>query len=121
MNSKCVVDNKKFWKTVKSVFSDKTNNFESITLVDNNSIVSDNNEVANIFNKYFNNLVEGLNLHVPENLLNLNCKGEDPISLSILKDQNHTGTTAIKKIHLLNKCLFKNASISDIKMSKSRH
>ena len=59
-----------FWKTVKSSFSDKSNNFESITLVENDSTVSDDNEVANIFNEDFSNLVEDLNLNVPENLIN---------------------------------------------------
>ena len=59
-----------FWKTVKSSFSDKSNNFESITLVENDSIVSDDNEVANIFNEDFSNLVEDLNLNIPENLVN---------------------------------------------------
>ena len=59
-----------FWKTVKSSFSDKSNNFESKTLVENDSIVSDDNEVANIFNEDFSNLVEDLNLNIPENLIN---------------------------------------------------
>ena len=59
-----------FWKTVKSSFSDKSNNFESITLVENDNIVSDDNEVANIFNEDFSNLVEDLNLNIPENLVN---------------------------------------------------
>ena len=51
LNTKHVVDNKKFWKTVKSSISDKSNSFENITLVDNDSIVPDDNEVANIFNE----------------------------------------------------------------------
>ena len=59
-----------FWKTVKLSFSDKSNNFESITLVENDNIVSDDNEVANIFNEDFSNLVEDLNLNIPENLVN---------------------------------------------------
>ena len=58
------------WKTVKSSFSDKSNNFESITLVENDNIVSDDNEVANIFNEDFSNPVEDLNLNIPENLVN---------------------------------------------------
>ena len=59
-----------FWKTVKLSFSDRSNNFESITLVENDNIVSDDNEVANIFNEDFSNLVEDLNLNIPENLVN---------------------------------------------------
>ena len=31
LNVKDIVDNKKFWKTVKSFFSDKSNNFENIS------------------------------------------------------------------------------------------
>ena len=115
MNTKRVVDNKKFWKTVKSSFSDKSSNFESIPLVENDSIISDDNEVANIFNEYFSNLVECLNHQVPETLLNHYCKGEDPIFSAILKYQNHPSITAIKKIHLLNKFSFKNTSISNIR------
>ena len=46
LNTKRIVDNKMFRKTVKSSFSDKLNNFESITLVKNDSIVSDDNEVT---------------------------------------------------------------------------
>ena len=103
-----------FWKTVKSSFSNKSNNFESITLVENDSIVSDDNEVANIFNEDFSNLVEDLNLNIPENLVNDYEKGEDPISSAILKYQTHSSITAIKTIHLLNKFSFKNASINGI-------
>ena len=48
-------------------------------------IVSNDNEVANIFNEYFSNLVEGLKPNVPENLVNNYCKGEDPMPSAILK------------------------------------
>ena len=112
LNTRRVVDNKKSWETVKSS-SDKSNNFESITFVENDSIVSDDNEVVNIFNEYFINLVEDLNLHVPENLVNHSCKGEGSIFSAILKYQNHTSISTIKKIYLLNKVSFKNASMSE--------
>lgn len=36
-----VADNKKFWKTVNNFFSDRSNNFETITLVGNNIVISD--------------------------------------------------------------------------------
>ena len=68
-----------------------------MTLVENDSIISDDNDVANFFNECFSNLVEGLNLYAPENLVNYYCKGEDPISSAILKYQNHPSITAIKK------------------------
>ena len=56
-----------------------------------------------------------MNLHVPENVVNHYYKGEDLISSAIPKYQNHPSVTAIKKIHLLNKFSFKNASINDNK------
>ena len=42
MNVKDIVDNKKFWKTVKSFFSDKSNNFENISLIENGNLLIDN-------------------------------------------------------------------------------
>ena len=84
-------------------------------MVENYSIVSDDNEAEDIFNEYFCNLAEDLSLHVPENLENHYCRCEDTISSAVLKFQNLHSITAIKKIHLLNKFSFKKASISDIK------
>ena len=84
-------------------------------MVENDSIASDDNKVANIFNEYFNNLLEDLNLNVPENLVNHYCKGEGPVSLTILKYQNHPSITSIKKNQSLNKFPFENVSVSDIK------
>ena len=83
MNTKHIVDKMKLWKTVKSFFSDKLDNFESITLVENDSIVSDGNQIVTIFSEYFNNLEEGLNFRTP--LVNHYSKGEDPNSSGILK------------------------------------
>ena len=50
---KDVVDNKKFWKTIKSFFSDKSNNFENISLIENGNLLTDDFEIAETFNKYF--------------------------------------------------------------------
>ena len=60
-----VLDNKKFRKTVKNFFSDKSNNFETITLVKNNLVISDNQKIANIFIKYSDTIVPKLGLAIP--------------------------------------------------------
>ena len=49
----------------KSSFYDKSNNFDSITLIENNRIVSDEVKAINMFNGYFSNLVENLKLQIP--------------------------------------------------------
>ena len=65
LNVKDVVDNKKFWKTIKSFFSDKSNNFENISLIENGNLLADDFETAETFNKYFQNLVPKLGIKVP--------------------------------------------------------
>ena len=61
-NIKQVSDNKLFWKSVKPFFSDKASNFSKITLVEENNIISDEEEIANIMNNYFINITKTLNL-----------------------------------------------------------
>ena len=61
LNIKEVSDNKLFWKKVKPFFSDKGSNSSKITLVEENSIISDEEEIANIMNNYFINVTKTLN------------------------------------------------------------
>ena len=60
LNVKDVVDNK-FWKT-KSFFSDKSDNFENISLIEKANLLTNDSEIAETFNKYFQNLVPNLDL-----------------------------------------------------------
>ena len=55
MNVKDVVCNKKVWKTIKSFFFDKPNNFENISLIENGNLLIDDFEIAENLNKYFQN------------------------------------------------------------------
>ena len=45
LNVKNRVDNKKFWKTVKSFFSEKPNDFENISLIENGQLLTDDFEI----------------------------------------------------------------------------
>ena len=62
LNIKQVSDNKLFWKSVKPFFSDKASNSSKIMLVEENNIISDEEEIANIMNNYFINVTKTLNL-----------------------------------------------------------
>ena len=62
LNIKQVSDNKLFWKSVKPFFSDKGSNSSKITLVTENNIISDEEEIANTMNNYFINVTKTLNL-----------------------------------------------------------
>ena len=68
LNVKDVVDNKKFWKTIKSFFSDKSNNFENISLIENGNLLTDDFEIVETFN-FSQNLVPNLALKIRSNLL----------------------------------------------------
>ena len=53
LNPSLVCDNKKFWKTVKPLFNDKVTCTSSITLIENDAIISDTDKVSEICNKFF--------------------------------------------------------------------
>ena len=60
LDHKVVSENRKFWKAVGPLFSEKAIHEESIILNNNNKTVSTNKELAEIFNKHFSKLVENL-------------------------------------------------------------
>ena len=59
---KSITDNKIFWKTMKPLFSDKGCHKPKITLIDEGKITSEDQEVSNIFNKYFKNAITSLEI-----------------------------------------------------------
>ena len=67
LNVKDVVDNKKFRKTKKCFFSDKSNNFQNISLIENDNLLTDDFEIPETFKKYFQNLAPNLALKIPSN------------------------------------------------------
>ena len=53
LNISDVTDNKKFWKTVKPILSDKGRSNSKITLIENDTIISNDKEFAETLNDYF--------------------------------------------------------------------
>ena len=113
LNVKYIVEDKKFWKTAKSFFSDKSNNSENISLIENCNLLTDDFEIAETFNKYFQNLVPNLNLKVPSKLFSQAPENGDEVLAAIYKYQNHPNIKTI-----LEKCnfsfYFKTVSLTDI-------
>ena len=54
----CISDNKKFWQTVKPLFSNKVKSKTTIKLVENDKMIDDETKIAKIFNEYFVNIVK---------------------------------------------------------------
>ena len=90
-------DNKKFWKTVKPLLSDKGKCGSSkINLVVNDEILSTDKEIAEAFNTCYSNAVKSLNLQCDSEHLHVSNE-TDPIERAIKKFKNHPSIVNINK------------------------
>ena len=103
LNEKNVLDNKKFWKTVQPFLSDKCPLNEKIIIVENNEIISNDKEVAEVLNTFSPNIIS--NLKIPECPVNDSFIDNinDPILKAIFKYKNHPSIEAIEKVSKLDK------------------
>ena len=62
LNEKDIADNKKFWKTVKPLFSNNLKSNEKSTLVKDDKIFTENIKVAEELNSFFSNVVKNLKI-----------------------------------------------------------
>ena len=95
LNVKNVMDNQTFWKTVKPYFSDKGSNSRRITLLENDSILTDDKDIAKTMNNFFINITKNLNLkpYKDSSLTNINgITSEFDSHISIKKSKNLSQT-----------------------------
>ena len=69
INTKSIVDKKCFWKTLKSLFSDKNRFQEMIALIKKIEIISNELKVVQTFNNYFVNIVPSLKINYNTSIL----------------------------------------------------
>ena len=87
-----------FWATVKPLFSNKIKLAENIYLDESGEIIRKEKEVANVFNKYFANIVPNIvGITNNHSLLSDIDTTNDPIEKIISKYQNHPSITSINK------------------------
>ena len=98
LDAKSVTDNKTFWRTVKPFLSDKTPFNAKITLIEDGEVISSDNEIANVLNTFFSNIVSNLNL--PEYPISnpYYNKIRDPVLKAILKCKDHPSIKAIERV-----------------------
>ena len=91
INIQFIIDNKKFWKTVKPNFSNKIKT-EKIILLKNGAIISENTKIVELFNDYIINIVKDLKIAdislvevsvIPQNI------NDDPIDTILYTYHNH--------------------------------
>ena len=127
LNPSSITDNKKFWKTVKPLFSEKVASTASITIVENGTICSDDSNVAQIFNDFFSNVVKNLNIITNSDVVTDNLKGLDPVHRAILKYEHHPSVLKIKEAFgnsekfSLEHCMYENVceEIKSLNISKA--
>ena len=93
LDAKKISDNKTFWKTIKPNFTEKTIKDQKITLVENDSVISEDSELAEVFSKYFENVVKNLNIQRPI----FSQEHDDPIANTITNFEQHPSILKIKE------------------------
>ena len=98
LNIMGITDNRKFWKTLKPLLSDKgICGSSKINLVVDEENLSDDREIAETFNNYFNNAVKLLNLQSDPKHLNDVSDENNPIEIAIKKFKYHPSIVYINK------------------------
>ena len=87
LNVNLIVDNKKFWKHIKPLFSDKSPISTKITLIEDNKIITDSAVCAEILNNHFSDAAT--NLEVDRELHTLVSNASDPVTIAIERYKNH--------------------------------
>ena len=112
LDPKLITDNKKIWKAVKPLFSEKCITNRAITLIDGNKIISKDMDVAEKLNEFFSNAVKNLDItgyepEIPEIDM-------DEITNVIFKFKNHPSIVKIKDmIDITGKFSFLTTNIAD--------
>ena len=114
LNEKDVIDNKKFWKTVKPLFSDKVKSSEKITLVHEDKIITTDDENGKILNSFFSNVVK--HLKIPE-FKDIDFSAEcipHPALKAIMKFRKHPSVSAITNAFNPQSFNFSKVSVDDV-------
>ena len=110
-NVKNVTDNKHFWKTIKSNFTDKVLQDEKIVLVEDDKVITAETDLAKIFKGHFENIVERLHIERP-------CKVDldrEPVANAIKNFSQHPSILKIKENTNSSACFsFRSVSKEDL-------
>ena len=119
LNLRDITDNKKFWKTIKPMFSNNEQNGKKITLVHENEIVSTDEEVSEKFNSFFKNAVTSLEIQENKFLLSDMSGINDPIEIALKKYKVHPSILKIKETVSESTFSLKVISSSDVEHEKA--
>ena len=111
-----ITDNKRFWQTMKPLFSDKNLGTNSITLVEDKDIIAEDAEVANTLNPFFENAVTSLDIRIPSEYTTDSSDEIDPIDSIIKKYSNHPSIININNNIDKSTFSFSQVQVNDIEI-----
>ena len=99
LDIKNITDNKLFWKTMKPFLSEKCTYASKISLVHNDNVISDDQELADTFNNFFEDAVENLGIqeYQSDHNIDINSISDDPTDYAIAKYKNHPSIIMINE------------------------
>ena len=110
-------DNKKFWNTVKPLFSNGVPGGQKITLVEGDDIISDDKDIAETFNKFFVDAVSSLDIKTNNGILNDADHLTDPVQKALHKFRDHPSVLEIRR-NVIPVGLFSFSVINEEEMEK---
>ena len=96
LDVKSITDNRKFWKTVKLLFSEEVQTSSHITLLDNGSLISDDFQVAEMMNDYFIYITETLGISKDVGNVSTIIEDTDYVERAIRKHRSHPNIQRIR-------------------------
>ena len=113
--TKVVTDNRTFWKTVKPLLSEKVTKHSKINLVEDDKIISRDDQIAKTFSEYFINIPI---LNIPSNGYKCPHSSEqDPILKILDKYKNNPSIKLIKAKNNSQVFKFSQIDIEEVKNS----
>ena len=99
LDIKNITDNKLFWKTMKPFLTEKCTYASKISLVHNDNVISDDQELADTFNNFFEHAVDNLGIqeYQSDHNIDRNSISDDPIDYAITKYKNHPSIIMINE------------------------
>ena len=97
INLQNITENKLFWKTVKPFLPDKGTNISNITLIEKDEIISNDVDVTDTLNKFFEDTVSSLKIREPTEYLNENINEYDYIDSILVKYASHPSIKMVRE------------------------
>ena len=114
LNITNITDNRKFWKTMKTFFSDKGVNTGKITLIGDNKIISDDDRVAETLNSFFDETIKLKKFELTSDFIVTSIDNVNPIDVIIGKYASHPSILKISEAVINQIFLFQYVEVREV-------